>query len=435
MSLNLRKTHKNVRTAKTFSVKEKRLLISYINDTLSQSISVDELAEVVGLERHQFVLAFRLAFGTTPKQFVLSQRISRAAWLLLHTDDDLARIALSVGFATHSHFSSSFLRAMGASPSLFRRRRNLSSHEHREQELAGLVSVPFHAYAGSKAEAYDKSPGAHAFLYALRHDELNLHYQPQILLDDQGKFKLRGVEALLRWETLALGSIPPEQLVAQAEEIGVIDELSNWVLRRACAQLADWRRRGLGISRISVNLSTHNFHNAKLPEEVAHALDEYRLEPGCLTLEVTERVPLVMVPETIAVIGQLKKMGVHLSIDDFGAGSAGFKYLRLFPFEEIKLDRDLINDLEISLIARKVMAAILRMGEELGRVVVAEGVETAAQCSILMAERCRVMQGYYFSRPLSAADLERWLSDDGVNRSIREISDVVPQMGWREGAT
>src|SRR5690606_13564060 len=99
------------------------------------------------------------------------------------------------------------------------------------------------------------------------------------------------------------------------------------------------------------------------------------------------------------------------------------------------LDRDLINDLEISLIARKVMAAILRMGGELGRVVVAEGVDTAAQCSILMAERCRVMQGYYFSRPLSAADLERWLSDDGVNRSIREISDVVPQMGWREGAT
>ncbi|MDR3398434.1 MAG: EAL domain-containing protein [Pandoraea sp.] len=241
---------------------------------------------------------------------------------------------------------------------------------------------------------------------ALRRDTLQLFYQPQINLLDESVY---GAEALTRWTHPQYGEVPPSRFIALAEECGLIGELGMWTLRESCRQLADWRRRGVGIHNVSVNLSPTNFHDHDLPRMIAEALADHELPPSCLAIEITESVLMDHNPSTLRIIDEVHSMGVRLSMDDFGTGYSSLGYLRRLPVSELKLDRSFVHDITRDETVRALTNAIISIGRNLHLTVVAEGVEDEAQRALLVAQGYRVAQGYLFSPALSAGDLEHWL--------------------------
>ncbi|MGE6793377.1 EAL domain-containing protein [Pseudomonas guineae] len=242
---------------------------------------------------------------------------------------------------------------------------------------------------------------------ALETQQLRLHYQPQVRMQDG---LLYGVEALARWHHPLFGDISPARFIPLAEECGLINQLGLWAVREACRQLAAWRRQGLKIPAISVNLSPTNFHNLDLPGMIASTLQQHNLEAGDLTLEITENVVMDTNPATMKTLHEVHAQGVRLSLDDFGTGYSSLSYLRRLPIQELKLDQSFVNDLEEDATNRALSEAVILLGESLHLTVVAEGIESIGQQRILKDQGYHVAQGYLFSRPLNAADLEAWLS-------------------------
>ncbi|MEJ5056740.1 MULTISPECIES: sensor domain-containing protein [unclassified Pseudomonas] len=232
---------------------------------------------------------------------------------------------------------------------------------------------------------------------ALASDTLQLFYQPQI---DLNSGRLVGVEALARWMHPTLGDISPAQFVPLAEECGLINELSQWVLQEACEQLAAWRQQGLVIPSLSVNLSPINFHNLNLAELIDHQLQRYGLQPSDLCVEVTEGLLLSKSPGTEQTIRDLHALGVRLAIDDFGTGYSSLGYLRHLPISELKLDKSFVDDLEYDTSCRALSESVIGIGKGLSLQVVAEGIECASQRDILKAQGYEVGQGNFFSIPL-----------------------------------
>jgi diguanylate cyclase (GGDEF)-like protein/PAS domain S-box-containing protein len=264
---------------------------------------------------------------------------------------------------------------------------------------------------------------------ALRRDQLQLHYQPQ--LHSQPPCALYGVEALLRWQHPHLGDISPARFVPMAEECGLIDELGHWALRQACRQMADWRLRGVQVPRVAVNLSASNFADAQLPARVAQMLSTHGLLPSDLALEMTESVMLSNAPAVLANLRQLQASGVRLSLDDFGTGYSSLSHLHQLPVNELKLDMSFVRDLEHSETARALTTSVLRLGESLRLHTVAEGVETEAQRAFLSWLGCDVLQGFLFSPALPAIQLERWLdarqADAGRTTPPAGSAGAMPQ--------
>ncbi len=255
---------------------------------------------------------------------------------------------------------------------------------------------------------------------ALLRGKLQLFYQPQINLPDESVY---GAEALARWTHPQYGDVPPSRFIALAEECGLIGELGIWTLREACRQLADWCRRGVGISNVSVNLSPTNFHDHDLPRMIAEALSDHELPPSCLAIEITESVLMDHNPSTLRIIDEVQGMGVRLSMDDFGTGYSSLGYLRRLPVSELKLDRSFVHDVTRDETVQALTNAIISIGRNLHLTVVAEGVEDEAQRDLLVAQGYRVAQGYLFSPALSAADLERWLDQWSARRhSVTPVS-------------
>jgi len=244
---------------------------------------------------------------------------------------------------------------------------------------------------------------------ALRRDQLRLHYQPQVLAHPP--HPLYGVEVLLRWDHPQLGPISPARFVPLAEESGLIGDLGRWVLRNAMAQLADWRQRGVAIPRMAVNLSASNFDDPHLLDELLGLLDQHGLSPSDITLEMTESVMLSPQPRVLDNIAAMQAAGLALSLDDFGTGYSSLSHLHRLPIHELKLDMSFVRDLEHSMSARALTNSVLRIGESLRKHVVAEGVETDRQRRLLAGLGCEVLQGFLFSPPLPAAELEAWLRD------------------------
>lgn len=257
---------------------------------------------------------------------------------------------------------------------------------------------------------------------ALSNRQLQLHYQPQIDLRDG---RLRGVEALARWHHPQFGAIPPLRFIPLAEECGLIGELSEWALGEACRQLADWRRRGLPIPAVSVNLSPTNFHNLDLPRHIANILRDHALTPQDLTVEITESVLMDTHPGTMKAIRDVHAQGVRLSLDDFGTGYSSLGVLRHLPVSELKLDKSFVQDVDHSEASRALTSAVIRIGEGLQLSVVAEGVEDSHQYDQLRKQGYRIAQGYWFAPPLPAAALETWLGERDAHLSAR-VTEAGP---------
>lgn len=243
--------------------------------------------------------------------------------------------------------------------------------------------------------------------HALERNEFLLHYQPQVGLQTGA---IVGVEALIRWKPGAQEMISPTDFIPLAEELGLIVPIGEWVLKTACAQMKTWHNAGLPKVSVSVNLSARQFKQPNLVEVIARVLQETGLDARYLELELTESMVMDNVEVVVLTLGKLKAMGIKLSIDDFGTGYSSLSYLKQFPIDILKIDQSFVKDLTNDRNDAAIVRSIIALAHSLKLSVIAEGVETEEQLNYLRAHVCDAVQGYYFSRPVSAADCRELLN-------------------------
>lgn len=238
--------------------------------------------------------------------------------------------------------------------------------------------------------------------HACQRGEFLLHYQPQLSLSSD---LITGVEALLRWEHPRHGIISPSLFIPLLEELGLMAEIGQWVLQKACRDNAAWQAAGLPPVRVAVNMSAQQFYRGNIVQMVAAALAESGLDPQWLELELTESLTLDESETTVRIMAELKALGVSLTLDDFGTGWSSLSYLRQFPLDRIKIDRSFMRDVPTHENAAAVVQSILNLAKSLGLSCVAEGVETAEQLQYLKEQLCPEIQGFLFSHPLPAGEM------------------------------
>jgi diguanylate cyclase (GGDEF)-like protein/PAS domain S-box-containing protein len=243
-----------------------------------------------------------------------------------------------------------------------------------------------------------------ALRHALERDELLLHYQPQI---DIRSGRIVGVEALVRWQHPEFGLVSPVKFIPIAEETNLIIPIGEWVLRSACEQGVRWRKMGLPVWRMAVNLSARQFRQQNLLQPIQRILQETGFDPHHLELEITESLLMQGAGQTIAILESLDEMGIRLSLDDFGTGYSSLSYLKRFPIDTVKIDRSFVRDIHTDPNDAAITSAIIAMAHSLKLSVIAEGVETEEQLAFLREHNCNEYQGYYFSKPLPPEQIER----------------------------
>jgi EAL domain-containing protein (putative c-di-GMP-specific phosphodiesterase class I) len=247
-----------------------------------------------------------------------------------------------------------------------------------------------------------------SMLNALENEEFFLLYQPQM---DGKTNEILGVEALIRWNHPEMGMIPPIKFIPFAEETGMIVQIGEWVLRTACRQNKMWQDAGIPPIKMSVNVSARQFQEKNWVMTVEKTLKESGLESQYLELEITESLIMEDVERAIDVMNKLQAMGVQLSIDDFGTGYSSLSALKHFPVARLKIDQSFVQCLPGNVDDRSIAMAIIALGHRLNLKVVAEGVETDTQRAFLRDNDCDEMQGYFFSRPVPSADIEKMFAD------------------------
>jgi diguanylate cyclase (GGDEF)-like protein/PAS domain S-box-containing protein len=257
---------------------------------------------------------------------------------------------------------------------------------------------------------------------AVAQGHLKLHYQPQVRTDGG---TLYGIEALARWDDPVLGHVPPSRFIPLAEECGLIEQIGIWSMGEACRQVALWRKAGLDVPCVSVNLSPLNFHNADLAAVVADIVRDNDLPPEALMLEVTEGVILDENSAALRTMDAIRRLGVGLSLDDFGTGYSSLSRLAHLPIRELKIDRSFMNNIETDACARAITTAVVRVGQSLKMTVVAESVETEGQRALLAALGCDVVQGFLYAPALAPLEFERWLIQHCATQACALLKEVV----------
>ncbi|MEO0686580.1 MAG: EAL domain-containing protein, partial [Cyanobacteria bacterium J06649_11] len=245
-----------------------------------------------------------------------------------------------------------------------------------------------------------------------------LFYQPLINLKTN---TIIGWEALLRWHHPQRGLLFPDEFIKISEETGIITRLTEWILRTACQQLKQWHNRGFTSFTMAVNLSAIEFQQPQLVQLVEEVILDTGLPTHSLELEITESIAMEDIEKTKQTLSTLSKMGVRISIDDFGTGYSSISYLRQFPCHTLKVDRSFIIDLGNSESADLVGKSVINLGQGLNLTVVAEGVETEEQLNFLRQAQCDKVQGYWFSEPKPADEIEALLIEQElIKRSHQE---------------
>jgi diguanylate cyclase (GGDEF)-like protein/PAS domain S-box-containing protein len=286
-------------------------------------------------------------------------------------------------------------------------------------------SAMYHAKAqgGNHFSFYRADMGAQSFEHlrlegalqrALQRNEFMLQYQPQF---DVASGRLVGVEALLRWQSRRQGLVMPGEFIELAEETGLIVPIGEWVLAAALAQAAAWRRAGLPPLRVSVNLSARQFHEQDVAAQVSRLAQVADVAPSCLALEITESVLMENPGAAAETMRKLAAMGVLLAIDDFGTGYSSLSNLKRFPIHCLKIDRSFVNDIEKDHDDAEIVKAVIALAHSMKLQVMAEGVENEEQLEFLRRHGCDQMQGYHFSLPLPAHDIEALLRTEAGARA------------------
>ena len=253
---------------------------------------------------------------------------------------------------------------------------------------------------------------------ALEREEFTLHFQPKVNLRTG---EIAGAEALLRWEHPTRGPMLPSLFLPAAEACGLIQQIGSWVMHEACRQTRAWLDAGLRLPLIAVNVSAVEFAALHFLDDVFEALNDTRLDPRTLELELTESVLMKHAESTNSILQALNAGGVQMSVDDFGTGYSSLNYLRKFPIQTLKIDQSFVREITLAGNDASIVTTVLSMAQSLNLRVVAEGVETPEELAFLQLHHCDEAQGYYFSRPLPALQFARLLHDG-----------IVPTMAARQ---
>lgn len=248
--------------------------------------------------------------------------------------------------------------------------------------------------------------------------QLQPYFQPKLCASTG---KLTGAEVLLRWKHPELGLISPGEFIPLAEETGLIHPISEWLIAHVCDLIADWHTWGMSPGRISINLSAGSIFERSLIQFIDEQLNRTGIPPESLVIELTESVLMQNADTAQNVIAQLRQRGIHVSLDDFGTGFSSLGYLNRFSIDEIKIDRSFVIDLENDSRERALVHAIITLGHALGLKVVAEGVETERQASLLRDIGCDTFQGFLFARPMP---VEEFLAFKPVPTSLAPVANT-----------
>jgi len=248
----------------------------------------------------------------------------------------------------------------------------------------------------------------HSLRSAIETEQLQLHYQARVELPSG---RLASMEALLRWQHPELGLVPPAKFIPLAESSGLIVRIGELVMERACAQLAAWREQGLQLVPVSVNVSPRQFAYGSIHSQLALQLARYRLPPHLIEVEITESAMVADQPEVQAELAAIRSLGVRVYVDDFGTGYSSLSQLQKLRLDGLKVDKAFTSELERSSEGKVFFQAIISMARALGMVVVAEGVETPRQLTLLKELGCNEAQGYHIGRPVPAQEMALRLAD------------------------
>jgi diguanylate cyclase (GGDEF)-like protein/PAS domain S-box-containing protein len=242
---------------------------------------------------------------------------------------------------------------------------------------------------------------------ALERNEFDVYYQPQV---DVPTMKIVGMEALLRWRHPERGLMTPGSFMSVAEERGIIVPIGDWVLRTACKQAKSFRDAGLPSFRVAVNLSARQFREQTMVDSIESALKQSGLDPHLLELEITESVAMENVDLTVKQLSRLRRTGITIAIDDFGMGHSSLSYLKRFPIDALKIDRNFVEDLPERAEDAAIVRSVIELAQGLNLRVVAEGVETKPQLDFLKEQNCREVQGFYFGFPVPPQEFQKMLT-------------------------
>jgi EAL domain-containing protein (putative c-di-GMP-specific phosphodiesterase class I) len=248
---------------------------------------------------------------------------------------------------------------------------------------------------------------------AIEREELRILYQPIVWVNSG---RLAGIEALVRWEHPQRGLVLPDEFLAVAEETGLVVAMGNWVLRKSCQQMADWQREHLSAQdlSVSVNLSARQFVHPELVTRVTEALAESGLPSKSLRLEFTESVLIDQEEPVIETLARLHALGIRMDLDDFGTGYSSLGYLHRFELDGLKIDRSFVSNIGENGERSEIVRTIVALADNLGMLVIAEGVETQAQLNVLQETECALVQGYLFGGALTADEITALLAEGAL---------------------
>ena len=254
--------------------------------------------------------------------------------------------------------------------------------------------------------------------------ELSLMYQP---IGDVQSRDIAYVEALCRWNHPVQGFIPPEEFIGIAEQMGLIPQITDFVLNEGCAQLARWRDAGITIG-LAVNVSGREFADINLVDRVEKCLRQYDIPAHLLTLEVTETEIMADLGAATKVLYELSARGIKLGIDDYGTGYSSLQYLHKLPVNELKIDRSFVTNLPNEASNRIIVRSSIQMAHSLGLYVIAEGAEDELTCAMLAEAQCDFIQGYYLSKPQKRGDLQEWILG-GAKLEFAPVTEIPGSEG------
>lgn len=239
--------------------------------------------------------------------------------------------------------------------------------------------------------------------HALANNELEVYYQPQIDIINN---KIKGFEALLRWNSPKLGRISPAEFIPVAEQSGLIISIGAWIIKTVCLQNNLWKSKGYIYDTIGINLSTIQLQNDKFEETLKNIISETKIDPKFVELEITESIFMKNFDSNIKLLTEIRSLGINIALDDFGTGYSSLSYLKQLPINTLKMDKSFIDNIVIDEREKSIVDGIIQLAQMIGLDVIAEGAETKEQIKLLQKMGCNQIQGYYFSKPLPAGEIE-----------------------------
>jgi len=337
--------------------------------------------------------------GGIPNSSLVAQRIIDALERPFHFSNQEARVSASIGITIYPD------DAVDAQALL----KNADAAMYQAKEL-GKANYQFFT-SDLNVEMTERRVIKSGLGKALERGEFTLHYQPKVSLANG---RITGVEALLRWRNDDLGMVSPTKFIPVMEETGLIGAVGEWAIESACRQHKQWAENGFPDIRVAVNLSVRQLRQVGLAQTIEKLLSRVGIPPIALELEITESMIMKDTENAVATLRELDEMGIHLAMDDFGTGYSSLSYLKRFPIHTIKIDRSFVADIVTDPDDLQIIRTIITMGHSLRRRIIAEGVETAEQKSVLRRLRCDEIQGFLVSPPVPAADITRMLAAEAA---------------------